>query len=57
MRQTEHQEASFTLLEATYLERTGLRFEPSDYVSFGLADKKWILDQCREAHDRSAHGL
>ena len=30
---------SFTLLEATYLERTGLRFEPSDYVSFGLADK------------------
>lgn len=30
---------SFTLLEATYLERTGLRFEPSDYSSFGLADK------------------
>lgn len=30
---------SFTLLEATYLERTGLRLEPSDYVSFGLADK------------------
>ena len=29
---------SFTLLEATYLERTGLRFEPSDYVSFGLTD-------------------
>ena len=31
---------SFTLLEAAYLERTGLRFEPSDYVSFGLADKE-----------------
>ena len=29
---------SFTLLEATYLERTGLRFEPSDYSSFGLTD-------------------
>ena len=43
MRQTEHQEASFTLLEATYLERTGLRFEPSDYVSFGLADKNGFL--------------
>ena len=23
---------SFTLLEATYLERTGLHFEPSDYI-------------------------
>ena len=34
---------SFTLLEATYLERTGLRFEPSDYVSFGLADKNGVL--------------
>ena len=34
---------SFTLLEATYLERTGLRFEPSDYVSFGLADKNGFL--------------
>ena len=43
VRQTEHQEASFTLLEATYLERTGLRFEPSDYVSFGLADKNGFL--------------
>ena len=43
MRQTEHQEASFTLLETTYLERTGLRFEPSDYVSFGLADKNGFL--------------
>ena len=43
MRQTEHQEASFTLLEATYLERTGLRFEPSDYVSFGLTDKNGLL--------------
>ena len=34
---------SFTLLEATYLERTGLRFEPSDYVSFGLAEKNGFL--------------
>ncbi len=34
---------SFTLLEATYLERTGLHFEPSDYVSFGLADKNGFL--------------
>lgn len=34
---------SFTLLEATYLERTGLRFEPSDYISFGLADKDGLL--------------
>lgn len=34
---------SFTLLEATYLERAGLRFEPSDYVSFGLADKDGFL--------------
>ena len=34
---------SFTLLEATYLERTGLRFEPSDYVSFGLADRNGFL--------------
>lgn len=34
---------SFTLLEATYLERTGIHFEPSDYVSFGLADKNGIL--------------
>ena len=34
---------SFTLLEATYLQRTGLRFEPSDYISFGLADKNGFL--------------
>ncbi len=34
---------SFTFLEATYLERTGLHFEPSDYVSFGLADKNGFL--------------
>lgn len=34
---------SFTLLEATYLEWTGLRLEPSDYVSFGLADKDGFL--------------
>lgn len=34
---------SFTLLEATYLERTGLRFEPADYISFGLADKDGLL--------------
>ena len=34
---------SFTLLEATYRERTGNRFEPSDNVSFGLADKDGFL--------------
>lgn len=34
---------SFTLLEATYREQTGLRFEASDYVSFGLADKNGFL--------------
>ena len=34
---------SFILLEATYLERTGIYFEPSDYVSFGLADKNGLL--------------
>ena len=39
----EKNDYSFTLLEATYLERTGLRFEPSDYVSFGLADKNGFL--------------
>lgn len=34
---------SFTLLEATYLERTSLRMEPSDYISFGLSDKDGFL--------------
>lgn len=34
---------SFTLLEAAYRERTGLRLEASDYVSFGLADKDGLL--------------
>ncbi len=34
---------SFTLLEATYLERTKLRFEPTDYISFGLANKEGFL--------------
>lgn len=34
---------SFTLLEATYLERTGLHFEDSDYVSFGLANEDGFL--------------
>lgn len=34
---------SFTLLEATYRERTGLQFESSDYVSFGLADLNGLL--------------
>lgn len=34
---------SFTLLEATYRERTGQRFEPTDYVSFGLTDKNGYL--------------
>lgn len=34
---------SFTLLEATYLERTGLRFEASDHISFGLANEDGML--------------
>lgn len=34
---------SFTLLEATYLERTTLRFESTDYVSFGLMNKEGVL--------------
>ncbi len=34
---------SFTLLEATYRERTGLHFEPEDYFSFGLTDKHGFL--------------
>lgn len=40
---TAKKDYSFTLLEATYLERTVLRFEPSDYFSFGLADKNGFL--------------
>lgn len=36
-------EHSFTLLEATYKERTGLSFSMSDYVSFGLADREGNL--------------
>lgn len=31
------------MLEATYLERTGIHFEPSDYISFGLMDKEGFL--------------
>ena len=34
---------SFTLLEATYLEKTGNHFTSSDYLSFGLADKDGFL--------------
>ena len=34
---------SFTLLEATYRQRTKLRFEPTDYVSFGLATEEGML--------------
>ncbi len=34
---------SFTLLEATYRERAGLRLEASDYTSFGLATKDGFL--------------
>jgi len=35
---TEHvrKDYSFTLLEATYLQRTKIRFEETDYNSFGL---------------------
>lgn len=34
---------SFTLLEATYLERTSFHFEPKDYVSFGLMSDDGFL--------------
>jgi ATP-dependent DNA helicase RecG len=34
---------SFTLLEATYHQKTRLRFEPTDYLSFGLANDDGIL--------------
>ena len=34
---------SFTLLEATYRQRTRLRFEPSDYHSFGLVNDDKLL--------------
>lgn len=40
---TPKKDYSFTLLEATYLERTGIHFEQSDYLSFGLADKNGLL--------------
>ena len=42
---TDHkiEEYSFTLLEATYRERTHLNFEKSDYLSFGLADRNGFL--------------
>lgn len=36
-------EHSFTLLEATYRERTGIPFSMADYVSFGLADREGNL--------------
>ena len=34
---------SFTLLEATYRDRTGIRFESSDYVSFCLTNTEGFL--------------
>jgi ATP-dependent DNA helicase RecG len=34
---------SFTLLEATYRQRTRLTFEPTDYLSFGLEDDGGFL--------------
>jgi ATP-dependent DNA helicase RecG len=34
---------SFTLLEATYYQKSRLRFEQSDYLSFGLANESGIL--------------
>ena len=36
-------EYSFTLLEATYRERTRLKFEASDYISFGLTNDDGFL--------------
>ncbi len=40
---TRKEDYSFTLLEATYLEKTGNHFASSDYLSFGLADKHGFL--------------
>ena len=42
---TEHRKDkySFTLLEATYRQKTRLNFEPSDYNSFGLVDESGFL--------------
>jgi ATP-dependent DNA helicase RecG len=42
---TEHRrdDYSFTLLEATYRQRTGIRFDDGDYRSFGLVDKEGHL--------------
>ena len=34
---------SFTLMEATYRQRANLKFEPKDYISFGLTDNEGIL--------------
>ena len=34
---------SFTLLEAIYLEKAGIHFEDSDYISFGLGDRQGFL--------------
>jgi ATP-dependent DNA helicase RecG len=34
---------SFTLLEATYLQKARLRFEPTDYLSFGLVNETGFL--------------
>ncbi|MDR1111310.1 MAG: putative DNA binding domain-containing protein [Deltaproteobacteria bacterium] len=34
---------SFTLLEATYRQRARLRFEPTDYLSFGLVNEDGFL--------------
>ena len=42
---TEHKKDkySFTLLEATYRQKTRLSFEPTDYSSFGLVDDNGFL--------------
>lgn len=37
------QDFSFSILEATYLQRTRLKFELSDYLSFGLVDEEGYL--------------
>jgi ATP-dependent DNA helicase RecG len=34
---------SFSLLQATYLQRTGVRFEQTDYISFGLVSDDGFL--------------
>ena len=54
-------DCSFSLLQATYLEQTGERFDDADFVSFGLVQRDGLLtnagllfsDQCPFRHARA----